>query len=301
MRKIQFFDEDDPVDIRKDNVFKAVFTKDSPASRGALSKLVSALIDREVTVSSILSNEPPVENLRDRKIRFDIKCKAENGDLINVEMSFDPKPSEMLRLEFYACRLYTGQDIMGSDRSYNDLNRAYQIAILAKEQFFPDEAFIHSFEYYDPVCNTTLNGRSRIITVELSKVEELAYKPTKAMSSRENWAIYFRYLTDKSKRLKINEIVQAEEGIAMASEVLLTISKDEIERARLESELKYMLDTHSDLVEARREGRREGRQEGKLEGLIEGHNEVLNMLAQKLPKEEIEEIKQRLVQIAPVQ
>ena len=49
----------------------------------------------------------------------------------------------------------------------------------------------------------------------------------------------------------------------MASEVLLNISKDEIERLRLMSELKYELDTQSKLVQAKREGRQEGQQEGR--------------------------------------
>ena len=44
----------------------------------------------------------------------------------------------------------------------------------------------------------------------------------------------------------------------MASEVLMTISRDEIERARLMSEYKYELDTQSRLVEAKREGIKEG-------------------------------------------
>ena len=44
----------------------------------------------------------------------------------------------------------------------------------------------------------------------------------------------------------------------MASEVLMTISRDEVERARLRSEEKYVLDTQSKLTDAKREGRREG-------------------------------------------
>jgi hypothetical protein len=51
----------------------------------------------------------------------------------------------------------------------------------------------------------------------------------------------------------------------MASEELVKISKDEIERARLMSEYKYMLDTQSKLVQAKREGRQEGRQEAAAE------------------------------------
>jgi hypothetical protein len=43
----------------------------------------------------------------------------------------------------------------------------------------------------------------------------------------------------------------------MASEVLMSISKDEIERARLMSEYKYVVDTQSKVVHARREGRQD--------------------------------------------
>jgi predicted transposase/invertase (TIGR01784 family) len=51
----------------------------------------------------------------------------------------------------------------------------------------------------------------------------------------------------------------------MASEVLMTISKDEAERARLMSEFKFQMDTQSKIGYARREGRQEGRQEGQQE------------------------------------
>jgi predicted transposase/invertase (TIGR01784 family) len=111
MKKIFFNEEDDPVDIRHDNVFKAVFTKSNPASQGALSKLVSALIERNVTILTISANEPPPDNLRDRQIRFDINCKTEKGELINVEMSLNPDPFELSKLEFYSGKLFTGQDI----------------------------------------------------------------------------------------------------------------------------------------------------------------------------------------------
>jgi hypothetical protein len=69
---IRFDDNDDLIDICLDNVFKAVFTKNTPESRGALSKLLSALIGRELAVLAITANEPPIDNLRDRQIRFDI-------------------------------------------------------------------------------------------------------------------------------------------------------------------------------------------------------------------------------------
>jgi predicted transposase/invertase (TIGR01784 family) len=258
--RVQFTETDDLIDIRFDNVFKAVFTRDTPQSKGALSRLISALIGVKITVATITANEPPIDNLRDRQIRFDIACKAEDGELINVEMSLNPDPLEPVRLEFYAGKLFIGQDIRGKERSYADLQFAYQIAILANEQFFPDENAFHTFLYYDPVHNVSLNGRSRILTVELSKMDKVVEKPTDKMSTQELWAVFFEYLTDPAKREKINEILEIEEGIAMASEVLITISKDEVERARLVSEYKYQLDTQSKMVHAKREGIKEGAQ-----------------------------------------
>jgi hypothetical protein len=187
-------------------------------------------------------------------------------------MSLNPDAFEPLRLEFYAGKLFTGQDIRGTDQHFDDLKQAYQIAFLAKGRFFPDDEFLHAFEYYDPVRNVSLGGRSRIITLELSKLEPVVAKPSEAMTASEHWAVFFRYLTDKTKRRKINEIVEIEEGISMASEVLMTISKDEVERARLMSEYKYEVDTQSKVVYAKREGQ----------------NEVLELVKQGYTVEQIE-------------
>jgi hypothetical protein len=59
-------------DIRYDPVFKAVFTKDSFESRGALSALISTLIGRNVVVETIIANEPATGFMGQKKIRYDI-------------------------------------------------------------------------------------------------------------------------------------------------------------------------------------------------------------------------------------
>ena len=105
-------------------------------------------------------------------------------------------------------------------------------------------------------------------------------------------------LTNREKHKKINEILEREGGIATASEVLINISKDEIERARLLSELKYELDTQSNLVHARRTGHQEGLQEGiqivekkgRKEGKKESNQDIINLLKSgKTPDEIIRE------------
>ena len=45
-------------------------------------------------------------------------------------------------------------------------------------------------------------------------MEETVDKPEDEMSFQEHWAVYFKYLTDKSKREKINKIIELNEPIA---------------------------------------------------------------------------------------
>jgi predicted transposase/invertase (TIGR01784 family) len=262
--KVKFGDADDIIDICQDNVFKAVFTKESPESEKALSELLSCLIGRRLSVVTIVANEPPIDNVRDRQIRFDINCKGEDGELINVEMTLCPDDFEPVRLEFYAGKLFIGQDIRGKDKTFDDLKPAYQISFLVGRAFYDDAEIVHCFEYYDQEHRMSLGGRSRIITVELSKLGKTVEKPVSQMTVQERWSVFFRYITDTTKRQTINQILECEEGIAMASRVLQTISKDEVERARLMSEYKYEVDHQSKMVQARRVGEAVGEAKGRM-------------------------------------
>jgi predicted transposase/invertase (TIGR01784 family) len=81
------------------------------------------------------------------------------------------------------------------------------------------------------------------------------------MDKKERWAAFFRYCAREEKRDLINELLEEEEGITMAGETVLTVSQDEREWARLESEYKYKMDQQSRLAVARKEGRAESRLE----------------------------------------
>jgi len=287
------------LDIRYDPVFKAVFTKDTYESRGALSKLISALIGRTVVVEAITANEPPINDLRQKYIRFDVACRTKEGELVNVEMSFNPGTDERARLEYYTSILFSGQEIHGKDKNYNDLKETYQIAILAKKKLFPDKHLIHDFSYSDLKTLVSFGGKTRIITVELVKTKPIVDKPVEEMTITELWAVFFQYLTDPEKRAKIIKIINQEEGIAMAVKTMTGFTQSEIEHIRKISLLKAELDYQSGMTNAKREGhkkglkegRKEGRKEGLKEGLKEGHKEVLELFEQGLS---VDEIKERL-------
>ena len=100
-------------------------------------------------------------------------------------------------------------------------------------------------------------------------------KPIEEMTNAELWAVFFQYLTDEDKRGKIIDIINREEGIAMALDTLVNITQDEIEYARMSTLLKSELDYQSGMVGARRKGLREGFTRGHDKGLIEGHDKGL--------------------------
>ena len=265
---IQFTDEDELLDIRYDPIFKAVFTKDTPASKGALSGLISDLINKKVIVQAILTNEPPIESIFDRCIRFDIACKVETGELINIEMSYFPNFYEPMRLEYYVSRQFSRQNIKTISKDYPDLLETYQISIIGTDIFFKDNTLVHTFQYYDSVNGVSLGGKTRIITVELVKTEKIVNKPVDKMEPGEMWSVFFQYLTNREKRAKINDIIKLKEEIAMAGETLIHITRDEIEEARLTTLLKNELDYQSGMVNARRKGISEGLQKGHDETII---------------------------------
>ena len=203
-------------------------------------------------METIIANEPPITDITNRQIRYDIACKTITGEKVNIEMSFFPPIWEKERIEFFAGKLFTEQEIRGADKSYSDLMETFQIAIICNTEYFKDERLIHRFRYYDEESMMPYGGKSWIITMELCKASQFLDKPVNELGTPECWALFMEYLTSLKERSIINEILKQEEGLTMASEELMKISRDEEERARLTSELKYILDMQSYQTEIKR-------------------------------------------------
>jgi predicted transposase/invertase (TIGR01784 family) len=250
-----------PLDIRYDGVFKAVFTNEEPESRAALSKLLSAAIGRELTVESVRQNEPATRFRGDKQLRYDINCVFTDNSRCNVEMTLHVLSFETTRLEFHLGKLFTAQAIKGL--TYGDLAATYQVAIV-NEKLFPDTAYCHSFSYYDHEHGVSLGGRTRIVTLELSKIEAIARtKTVQDMTPLERWLAYFRYNVDQSDSAKelIKQITQQEEGVEMAANMLRTFTEDEIRYFDLMSEMKYEMDHNSLIQDYEQRGIEIGRKE----------------------------------------
>jgi predicted transposase/invertase (TIGR01784 family) len=286
MRHIQFGPGDFISDIRGDSVFKAAFTADSPLSRDALRSLISAFIGRNVQVLTVIANEPPAPDLKDRQIRYDIRVKFDRGELANVEMTLHPGGFEPFRFEYYTARLHAAQEIRGR-QSYGNLASAWQINFVSARRLFPDESFFHQFEYYDQERGVSLGGLTRILVVELEKVKNALSRPVAEMSRMERWAVFFRYAADGERRELINELMDKEEGIGMAGEMLLTVTRKEIERARRETALKIKMDWTSYMSEARDEGLARGLAKGEAKARREKLESARRLKSMGVPLDKI--------------
>jgi predicted transposase/invertase (TIGR01784 family) len=85
------------------------------------------------------------------------------------------------------------------------------------------------------------------------------------MTNAELWAVFFQYLTDEAKKTKIVDIINHEEGIAMAVETLGRFTQNEIDYIRETSLLIGELDWNTGIHKAKKEGLKEGRTEATLE------------------------------------
>jgi predicted transposase/invertase (TIGR01784 family) len=293
MSAIQFSPDETILDIREDHVFKAVFATDTPASRKALTGLLSAILDQKLEILSLAPNEAPGEIIGSRQIRFDINVKLQGGELANVEMTKDPKPVEVLRMEYYLARLHCSQKIQGSNMLYQKLAKSWQISILGNN-LFSDPAIVHCFVYYDKANDIFLGGRTAILTLELNKAKRAVKKPVTEMSRLERWSCFFRYGADRRRRSLINKILAAEEGIAVAGEVIQGFTEDEIKYFNEISREKYRLDRLSmeawyrDLYEKEQQVNTElTRRVDALEQQKKSQEDELNLLKEKLKQADL--------------
>jgi predicted transposase/invertase (TIGR01784 family) len=173
--------------------------------------------------------ELPSEDSRQRRLRYDISAVFNDKEQINVEMILYPASAEKARIEYYLARLFTSQDIRGNKKSYKKLKPTYQLSFIVNRRLFPDEAWDHTFVFYDPKRQISFGGQTAILTVELSKIDKLAEKPVAEMIRKEMWACYLRYFTDESRADKLQEILKKEEGISMAEEAVQGFTQEQLE------------------------------------------------------------------------
>jgi flagellar biosynthesis/type III secretory pathway protein FliH len=97
------------------------------------------------------------------------------------------------------------------------------------------------------------------------------------MTDLEKWALFLHYANIPEYREAINKVIQSKEALQMAGSLLMSVSKDERERAVNRSRRMYQTDMQSDIATAEDRGRQEGIQIGEQIGLQIGEQRGLQI------------------------
>jgi predicted transposase/invertase (TIGR01784 family) len=108
------------------------------------------------------------------------------------------------------------------------------------------------------VISVTVRNNEHIIYVELSKLNKILKKSVNDMTDLEKWSIFFQYANEPKYRETINKVIESKEVLKMAGNLLMSISKDERERAIFRSRRMYQSDLESNLATAEARGKAEG-------------------------------------------
>ena len=92
-------------------------------------------------------------------------------------------------------------------------------------------------------------------------------KPVEEMTDMERFAVFLRYAENPEYRDVVNRVIESKEGLAVAGEVLMNISRDERERAIFRSRRIALADQESNIITAERRGAAEERV--KWQGIVD--------------------------------
>lgn len=198
--------------------------------------------------------------------------KIDDGSQVNLEMQASYMVEDLDgqhrnlkgKSVYYLTDLHSSQPAKGL-RRYDRLARSYQITFCSYTIFPNTQDYVNSFSMRHNVTGELLSDAISVTFVELSKLGEVVKKPVSDMTALDKWSVFFQYAPDLEHREIVNKVIESEEVLQVAGNLLMSISKNERERAIYRSRRKFQTDRQSDLATAEDNGKQIGRAEEKIE------------------------------------
>ena len=210
-----------------DLAFKKAFDPDKPVSRQNLVNLLNDLLEPQLKRPIVtVKTRNVAHNLSGSKVSrtaiFDLHCKDDMGNLIEIEVQIRRMTNFLKRLAFYASEMVANQADPGDDWNYN-VKPTYVIAF-ARQKMFDDDRIIHRATVTDLETGEQFVDTYNFTAIELSKVPFFIEAES---SSIRKWLFFFRYL-DKLKELPAELDERKFESLTESSKVS-KFSKEEFE------------------------------------------------------------------------
>ena len=245
--------------------------------------LISSIIGRTVVDVVLHPNELAPGDTEEKAERFDVNCKIDDGSQINLEMQashmIEDLDGQHRNLKgksvYYLTDLHSSQPAKGL-RRYDRLARSYQITFCSYTIFPNTQDYMNSFSLRHDTTGELLSDAISLTFVELSKLSEVVKKPVRDMTDLDKWSVFLQYAPDLEHREIVNKVIESEEVLQVAGDLLMNISKNERERAIYRSRRKFQTDLQSDLATAEDRGRRQS-----------AFTIAKNLLSMDMPREQV--------------
>ena len=265
-----------------DRVFKLILT--SPEAKQGLMNLISSIIGRTVVDVALHPNELAPGDTEEKAERFDVNCKISDGSQVNLEMQASRMVEDLDgqhrnlkgKSIYYLTDLHSSQPAKGQ-RRYDRLARSYQITFCSYTVFPNTPDYVNAFSLRHDITGELLSDAISLTFVELSKLDEVVKKPVSDMTDLDKWSVFLQYAPDPEHRETVNKVIESEEVLQVAGNLLMSISQNERERAIFRSRRKFETDLQSDLATAEDNGERRGELIGERRGRIEVARNLLKM------------------------
>ena len=240
---------------KNDYVFRLLFGDDG--NEDLLASLLSSILHEEI--EHVVVKNPYILKLfsEDKEAILDIKAAINSKKLVDIEIQLWKSPTLMSRILFYWARLYASQIKQGND--YSVLQKTISILIL-------DDLIHSSVDYHartrlhDCKQHITLTDMIEVHVLELPKLHNLIEQDKS--NTLLQWMLFFNAQT----REELIMVSEANPVIKKATDLLMTMSRDEETRLMYEAREEYLLGRQIEIQGAKGEGREEGREKGKIEG-----------------------------------
>ncbi|MDR2770951.1 MAG: Rpn family recombination-promoting nuclease/putative transposase, partial [Clostridiales Family XIII bacterium] len=241
----------------EDGVFKTLLTH--PDAKPVLRDVISSILRVSIAEIEVRNTELPISAIDKKRERFDVNCTTDDGRQLDVEMQANPMTGDTAatghanlkkRAIYSLCDLHASQK--GRGLAYGEMMQSYHITFCDFTVFPERKDFIGRFGFRDEE-GVELSDAVGIVFVELSKLGGVVKKPVEEMTGAEMWSVFFKHADKPEFRDILSMMISAKEEIKMASDLLASISKDEIERAHYHSRKMYRMDMEHNFAVLRKE------------------------------------------------
>ena len=180
-----------------DITFKKAFSPDTEQGKVNLLNLLNDMLKGQIKhrITDVISQQSELNNSGSKESKtsiFDLHCRDERNEQIDVEVQIRKKKNFLKRLVFYSSQMIVQQGLPGHKWNYN-VKPSFIIAITKHKIFKKDNLPIHRAGIWDYTTGKQLVDCMNFTIVELPKIKK---KINNRDSEVAKWMFALRYLNN---------------------------------------------------------------------------------------------------------